>query len=150
MADFTNFEAVEDNIDDDVTDVDEENEDVYENVSDGDFIDDENDFDENVEDYYAFTNVSRCIEEAMQDSFIDFHYFQEANTYCPDDYDPREEIIDKFKDSATNIEECKCTLLIPQGFENIDSFYYAILYAIRYQLKIRKLSVKMIMSLKKI
>ena len=25
--------------------------------------------------------------------------------------------------------------MIPQGFENIDSFYYALLYAIRYQSK---------------
>ena len=61
MADFVNFEAVEDNIDDSVVDLNEENEDVYEDVSDGDFIDDEKDFDENVEDYYAFRNVSRCV-----------------------------------------------------------------------------------------
>ena len=93
MADFANVEAVEDNIDDSVVDLDEENEDVYEDVSDANFIDDEKDFDENVEDYYAFTNVSRCVEEAMQDSFIDFDYSQEANNYCPDDYDPSEEII---------------------------------------------------------
>ena len=59
MADFVNFEAVKDNADDDVIDVDEENEDLYKNVSDGDFIDDENKFDENVEDYYAFANVSK-------------------------------------------------------------------------------------------
>ena len=59
MADFVNFEAVKDNADDDVIDVDEENEDVYKNVSDGDFIDDENKFDENVEDYYVFANVSK-------------------------------------------------------------------------------------------
>ena len=59
MADFVNFEAVKDNADDDVIDVDGENEDVYKNVSDGDFIDDENKFDENVEDYYAFANVSK-------------------------------------------------------------------------------------------
>ena len=59
MADFVNFEAVKDNADDDVIDVDEENEDVYKNVSDGNFIDDGNKFDENVEDYYAFANVSK-------------------------------------------------------------------------------------------
>ena len=29
--------------------------------------------------------------------------------------------------------------MIPQGFENINSFYYAILYAIQYQLKNKKI-----------
>ena len=67
-----------------------------------------------------------------------FDYSQEANNYYPDDYDPSEEIIDEFKDSAKKVEDFKHTLLVPQGFENIDSFYSAILYAIRYQLKIKK------------
>ena len=35
---------------------------MYKNASDGDFIYDENNFDKNVEDYYAFTNVSRSVE----------------------------------------------------------------------------------------
>ena len=43
MSDFVNFEAVEDNID-----VVEEN--MIENVSDVDFIDNESNFDENIED----------------------------------------------------------------------------------------------------
>ena len=34
------------------------------NVSDGDFIDDENDVNKNVEDYCAFTDVSRSVEES--------------------------------------------------------------------------------------
>ena len=51
MAEIVNFGAVEDNVDD-VIDVDKDEE-VYENVSDGGFIDDENNFDENVEDYYT-------------------------------------------------------------------------------------------------
>ena len=111
MAEFVNFEAVEDNVDD-IIDVDE-GEEAYKNVSDGDFIDDENNFDENVENYYAFTNVSRSTENAMQDSFINFDYSQEANNYCPDDYDPHEEIIDEFKDSAEKVKDFQCILLIP-------------------------------------
>ena len=63
----------------------------------------------------------------MQDSFIDFDYSQEANNYCPDGYDPTEEIIDEFNDSAKKIKDFKHTLLIPI---HIDSFYYATLYAI--------------------
>ena len=61
---------------------------MYKNVSDGNFINDENDFDENVEGYFAFTNVSRSVEDAMQNFFINFDYYQEANNYCPDDYNP--------------------------------------------------------------
>ena len=47
---------------------------MYKNVSNGDFIDDENDFDENVEDY------SRSVEDAMQVTFINFYYSQEPIT----------------------------------------------------------------------
>ena len=59
-GEFVNFEAVEDNVDD-VINANEDGE-VYKNVSDGDFIYDENNFDKDVEDYYAFTNVSRSVE----------------------------------------------------------------------------------------
>ena len=47
MAELVNFEAVEHNFGH-VINVDEDEE-VYKSVSDGDFIDDENDFNENVE-----------------------------------------------------------------------------------------------------
>ena len=109
-------------------------------------INDENDFDENLENYYAFTNANRSVEDAMQDSFIHFDYSQEANNCCPDDYNSNKKIADEFKDSSKKVEDFKHTLLTPQGFENIDSFYYALLYAIRYQLKNKKLSVKMTMN----
>ena len=56
----------------------------------------------------------------MEDFFIDIDYSQETNNYCLDDYNPSEEIIDEFKDSAKKIKDFKRTLLIPQGFENID------------------------------
>ena len=57
----------------------DEGEEADEKVIDGDFIDDENVFHENIEDYYAFINVSRSVEDAIQDSFIDFDYSQEAH-----------------------------------------------------------------------
>ena len=75
----------------------------------------------------------------MPDSFINFHYSQEANNYCPDNYNPSEEIIDEFRDSAKKIKDFKRTPLTLQGFENVDSFYYAILNAIRYQLNNKKI-----------
>ena len=36
-----------------------------------DFIDDETQIDDNLEDYYVFTKVTRSVEDAMQDSFLD-------------------------------------------------------------------------------
>ena len=98
MADFVNFEAVEDSNIDEIGVGDEQI--ISENVSDIDFIDNQSDFDENVEDFYAFTNVIRSYEDAMQDSFIDFDWSQEANNYCTDYYDPTNETTDEFKDSA--------------------------------------------------
>ena len=76
MADFVKFE---DAVDDDNDDYNSEVEDT--NVSDiDDFIDD-NKYDESVETYYTFTNVNRRFEDAVQDSFDDFDYSQEANNY---------------------------------------------------------------------
>ena len=146
MADFVNFEAIEDS---NIDEINFEEQDMSENVSDVDFIDDENDFDENVENYPAFTNENRSVEDAMQDSFVDFDYSHEANNYCPDDYDPSKQIIEKFKDSAKKVEELKRTLLIQQTFDNIDSFYYALLHAIHYQLKNKKIECQNDNELKK-
>ena len=120
--------------------IDNTEENLVENVADID-LNDENEFSESVADYYAFTNVSRSFEDAMQDSFIDFDNSQEANNYCPEDYDLNNEIIYKFKHSGKKVENFKSTFLIPQGFKNIDSFYYALLYAIRYQSKNKKMCV---------
>ena len=74
----------------------------------------------------------------MRDAFIDFDYSQESNNYCPEDFDPNENVINKFKKSTKKVDDFKNTLVIPQGLENEDSFYYAFLYAIRFRLKNRK------------
>ena len=50
--------------------------------------------------FIVFTNVNRGVEHAMQDSFIDYDYSQEASNYSADDYGPSKEIIDEFEDSA--------------------------------------------------
>ena len=78
MTDFLDFEAVEDS---NVNEIDDTEDSLVENVYNVDFIDDENEFNESVADYYNFTNVSKSIEDAEQDSFIDFDYSQEANIY---------------------------------------------------------------------
>ena len=63
---------------------------------------------------------------------------QEAHNQCPHDYDPSDNVVDEFKDSAKKVDDFKSTLLIPLGLENIDSFYFALLFAICYQLKNKK------------
>ena len=40
----------------------------------------------------------------------------------------------ELKDSKKKVEEFNKTLINPQGDENVDSFFYAILYAITYTL----------------
>lgn len=92
-----NFEAVEDS---NIDEIDATEENMFENISDVEFIDNQNDFDENVEVYYVFTNVNRGVEHAMQDSFIDYDYSQEASSYSAHDHGPSKEIIDEFEDSA--------------------------------------------------
>ena len=116
MVEFVGFQAVDDN---DNYDSNAKTE-LDANIIDVEFINDENDFNKSVETYYAFTNVSRHLEDAMQNSFIDFDYFQEANNYCPDDYGPSNDVIDKLKDSSRKVNDFKNTLLIPHGLENKD------------------------------
>ena len=62
MADFVNFEAVEDRNIDEIYEIEDIEGNMFENVKDVELIFDENKFGENVEDYYAFTNVSRSVE----------------------------------------------------------------------------------------
>ena len=109
MTDFLDFQAVKDNK---VNEMDDTEENFVENVSDVDFIDDEDEFNESVADYYTFTNVSRSFEDATLDFSSDFDYSQEANSYCPENYDLNNEIADKFKDSGKKAEHFKSTLLI--------------------------------------
>ena len=134
MAEFVHFQPVDDN---DNCDSNAETE-LDANITDVEFINDENDFNKSVETYYDFTNVNRHLEEAMQSSFIDFDYSQEVNNYCPDDYGPSDDVIDKFKDSSKKVNDFKNTVLIPHGLENKDSFYFDLLFAIRQQLKNKK------------
>ena len=119
MTGFINFEA--DDVDDDFIDGCE-----LQTVSDNEFIDDETQIDNNLEDYYAFTNVFRSAEDAMQDSFLDSDSSEsqpnEVSNYCNDNYDPKSEQTNKFRVSAKRIEEFMHTLLSPQQFEKSGFF----------------------------
>ena len=70
--------------------------------------------------------------------FNDFDFSKEANNYCPNDYDPSDDVIDEFKDSAKKVHDFKSTHLIQHGLENIDSFYFILLFAIHRQFKNKK------------
>ena len=130
MADFLLTEAVDE---DDVGGVDEGNifdEDMT--LSDEEFIDDSV-IKESVTDHYGFTNVSRDYTEAVEDSFSDFDFEQEPNNYCNEN-EIHDLEVDNFKDYKSKIEKFTKTLLNPQGLNNKDSFFYSILFAVRYQL----------------
>ena len=107
MTDFLDFEAVKDS---NVNEIDDTEENLVEDLIDDDFIGDENEFHESFAGYYAFKNVIRSVEDAMQDSFIDFDYSRETKDYCPEDYDRINEIIDEFKDSGKKVEDFKSIL----------------------------------------
>ena len=62
MTAFVNFEAADDS---NVNKIKDTEENMFENVSDVELVDDEDDFDKNLGDYYAFTNVSRSVEEGV-------------------------------------------------------------------------------------
>ena len=79
----------------------------------------------------------------MQDAYINYES-QEANNYCREDFDPENEIIDCFKDTAKKIDEFKKSFLVCEETDCIDLFSYLICYAIHYQKANKKQNVKMI------
>ena len=129
MADFLLSEAIdEDGIDVGNIDFDESL-----RESDEDFTDD-GETDESVADHHAFTNVTRDYTESVEDSFSDFDFDQEPNNHCNENeicYLP----IDNFKDYKSKVESFTKTLINPKGFNNKDSVFYSILFALRYNLK---------------
>ena len=72
-----------------------------ERESDREFIDDA-EYDENVENYQAFDNVSRDYDDAINDSLSGFDFFQEATNYCSDN-EIEEAVVDNFKDSKKKL-----------------------------------------------
>ena len=98
MADFIDFKA--DDVDGNVIDKFDL---AAQTVSNNEFIDGETQVAKNIENYCAFANVSRSVEDAMQDSLLEWDNSEsqhEMNNYCNDNYDPNSEQYDKFKNSA--------------------------------------------------
>ena len=130
MADLLLTEVVDDG--DAVDEGNEGNINEEMTISDEEFIDD-SEINESITDHYGFTNGSRNYAEAVEDSFSDFDFDQEPNNYCNEN-EIRDLEIDNFKDCKSKIENFVKTLFNPQGLNNDDSFFYAMLFAIRYQL----------------
>ena len=104
-------------------------------VSDDEFIDDRP-LNENNDFYPYFTNVSRSYDDAMQNSKnVDD---LEARNYFDSDDEEEDEINDLFEAKVKLFKE---SLINPQGLENLDSFFYSILYEIRYKLTEKKDSI---------
>ena len=103
-------------------------------VSDDEFIDDRP-LNENNDFYPYFTTVSRSYDDAMKDSkTVDD---LEARNYFDSD-EEEDEINDLFEAKVKLFKE---SLINPQGLENLDSFFYSILYAVRYKLTEKKDSI---------
>ena len=129
MSDFLLTEA----IDEDEDEIENgEGNDFVSTLSDEEFIDDESQFENNASDYYGLTNIERPYDDAIQDSISDINFDQEANNYNFDDF--HEEKIDNFKDFTERLDKFKKTLCFPKEIQDENSFFYAILYAVRYHL----------------
>ena len=131
MTDFLITEAIEE---DEIENEEDEGNNFISTLSDEEFIDDDSQFDDqNVSDYYALTNIERTYDDAIQDSLAGFDFSQDASNYN-DDYDDENEKIDDFNDFQSRITKFKKTLLCPHELQNENSFFYSILYAVRYHL----------------
>ena len=123
MAEFLETEA----IDIDATDNDDcEGRDIA-TVSDDEFIDDT----EQESEYFYFTNVTRTYDDVMRD--VENIDDLEARHYFNSDEEEQEEL-NEFPNFEAKVKLFRESLINPHGLENPDSFFYAILYAIRFKL----------------
>ena len=126
MAEFLETEAID--IDATENDDDCEGRDIA-TVSDDEFIDDT----EQESGYFYFTNVTRTYDDVMRDveNIDDLearHYFNS------DEEEEEEEELNEFPNFEAKVKLFRESLINPHGLENSDSFFYAILYAIRFKL----------------
>ena len=76
-----------------------------ERENDREFIDDA-EYDQSVENYRAFNNVSRDYNNPINDSLSGFDFSQEATNHCSDN-EIEEQAVDKFKDSEKKLTSLK-------------------------------------------
>ena len=93
-----------------------------EKESDREFIDHAH-YDENVENYQAFDNVSRDYNDAINDSLSGFYFSQEVTNYYSDD-EIEEVVLDNFKDSKKKVDEYKKLWQILMGTTTLILFFF--------------------------
>ena len=124
MAEFLDCEAIDVDTVDNQHDS-EKGEDVA-TVSDNEFIDDTEQQDES--GYLYFTNVTRSYDDVMQD--VDIENLEARHYYNSDD---DEDKLHEFANFEAKVKAFHQSLINPFGLENLDSFFYSILYAIRHK-----------------
>ena len=126
MAEFLETEAIDidDNDTNNTNDTNDNNNTAT--VSDDEFIDDS----EQLENFYPyFTNVTKSYDDAMRD-FENVDDFEARNYFDSDE----EEELNEFPNFEAKVKLFRESLINPHGLENLDSFFYSILYAIRHKL----------------
>ena len=98
-------------------------------VSDNEFIDDSEQSQQQSE-YPYFTNVTRTYNDKMPEN-IEILEDLDARHYFDSDND--EDDLHDFLNFEAKARVFRESLICPHGLENPDSFFYAILYAIRYK-----------------
>ena len=127
MVEFVSFEAIDEDLKSDNDDIADTENDDDGNVSDK-FIDDENMFNELVENYYWFYNVTRSAEGALNEMPLFDYKSQKGNNYCREGFDITNEKIDEFQDFKKKIGVFKKALIAPYELPSNDSFYYSICF----------------------
>ena len=126
MTDFVLSEAkVEDNVCNDMSVVSEDRE------SDREFIDDV-EYNESVENYCAFDNISGDYNNAINDFLSRFDFSQEAANYYSDNNEIEEEIEHNFKDQKKKVDKFQKPLVNPHGNDNSDYYYYYYYYYLHF------------------
>ena len=125
MAEFLVSEAIDVDAVDDSDDGKSEGNPTT-SVSDQEFIDDRP-VNENNQFYPHFTNVTKSYDDAMRD-FENFDDIEARNYF---ESNEEEEEINEFPNFKAKVKAFKDSLLNPHGLENLDSFFYSIVYAIR-------------------
>ena len=131
--DFIDFEAEVEGIDD------EEKEDfnIISSDDDDSFIDDCSDMSESVCKYYAFQNAQVNIDDVLKnvhdEAISDLDNASEFTDFSNADLAEKLSEITTFCGSEKRLSDFEKSLLIPQGVWSIDSFFYAVCYAIRYK-----------------
>ena len=95
-------------------------------VSDEEFIDDSEQFD-------CLTNVTRNYNDVIQENMLEIENGSDLEARHYFDSDEDEPTWHEFSNSKAKVKLFKESLISPHGIENLDSFFYSILYAIRHQ-----------------